>query len=46
VRFVINYTDTEHRITLGDEWFDAFTGEKCRNLPIGPVDLRIIRTGT
>jgi len=45
LRFILNYTDEEREIDLGEGWTDAFTGESCSAVRVPAVDLRIVRRG-
>ncbi len=43
--FLLNPTDSPQPVTLGDEWRDAFTGERASAIDILPVDVRIVTLG-
>jgi len=45
LRFVLNYTNEEREIDLGEGWTDAFSGEACGSVRVPAVDLRVVRRG-
>ena len=43
LRFILNYTDEEQEVTVGEGWTDALTGEAWTSVTVAPVDLRIVQ---
>ncbi len=43
LRFILNYTEKDHEVELGDGWTDPLTGKACASVTVGPVDLRIVQ---
>ena len=40
--FLMNFNETVETVKLQGEWEDVFTGKKRRNVPIPPLELRLL----